>query len=56
MSNFSVILVMATLLALFLYSLGSQVDSSFFLGLGPGGMERMVANPALLWAIGLGGR
>ena len=26
-----------------------------FLGLGKGGMERMIAYPALLWAVGFGG-
>jgi hypothetical membrane protein len=29
--------------------------SKIFLGLGPGGMERMVAYPLLLWKIGFGG-
>jgi hypothetical membrane protein len=29
-------------------------DSNFYLGLGPGGMERMVIYPALLWLAGFG--
>ena len=29
--------------------------SEFFLGLGPGGMERMIAYPALVWLISFGG-
>ncbi len=29
--------------------------SGIFLGLGPGGMERMIAYPLLLWVIGFGG-
>lgn len=29
--------------------------SEIFLGLGPGGMERMIAYPLLLWVIGFGG-
>jgi hypothetical membrane protein len=29
--------------------------SNYYLGLGPGGMERMVAYPELLWGVGLGG-
>lgn len=29
--------------------------SKIFLGLGPGGMERMIAYPLLLWVIGFGG-
>jgi len=37
------------LLALVLFASGT------FLGLGKGGMERMIAYPALLWAIGFGG-
>jgi hypothetical membrane protein len=30
-------------------------DSSFYLGLGPGGMERMIIYPALMWLAGFGG-
>jgi len=30
-------------------------DSDFFLGLGPGGMERMIVYPALMWLAGSGG-
>jgi len=37
-----------TLLALILFSSGN------YLGIGPGGMERMVAYPALLWLVGFG--
>ena len=29
--------------------------ANFYFGLGPGGMERMVAYPILLWGVGLGG-
>jgi len=38
-------------------SLNSHVayDSNFYLGLGPGGMERMVIYPALVWLAGFGG-
>lgn len=46
---FSIVLGLMTLGALFLY-VGSE-----YLGLGPGGMERMVELPVLLWAIGFGG-
>lgn len=49
MFYFSIVLGVATLVALFLY-VGSE-----YLGLGPGGMERMIVYPALLWAIGFGG-
>jgi hypothetical protein len=30
-------------------------DSVFFLGLGPGGMERMIVYPVLVWLIGFSG-
>jgi len=49
LSYFSVILGVVVLLALVLFASGT------FLGLGKGGMERMIAYPALLWAIGFGG-
>lgn len=49
MFYFSIILGLATLLALFLYV------GSIYEGLGPGGMERMVAYPVLIWSIGFGG-
>lgn len=48
-SYFSVVLGAVTLLALLLFTSGN------FLGLGVGGMERMIAYPALLWVIGFGG-
>jgi hypothetical membrane protein len=48
-SHFSVILGVVVLLALVLFA------SDTFLGLGKGGMERMIAYPALIWAIGFGG-
>jgi hypothetical membrane protein len=49
MAYFSVILGAMTLVALVLYIPG------IYLGLGPGGMERMVVYPSLLWAVGFGG-
>jgi hypothetical membrane protein len=49
MSFFSILLGMMTLVALILFILG------VYLGLGAGGMERMVVYPALLWAVGFGG-
>jgi hypothetical protein len=38
-------------------SLTSNVayDGIFFLGLGAGGMERMIVYPALMWLAGFGG-
>ena len=49
MSYFSVLLGVMTLIALVLFVL------DVYLGLGPGGMERMIVYPPLLWAIGFGG-
>ncbi|MDA4119883.1 MAG: hypothetical protein OK436_04790, partial [Thaumarchaeota archaeon] len=49
MSYFSVILGLMTLAALVLYVGGN------YLGLGPGGMERMVVYPVLVATIGFGG-
>ncbi len=49
MAYFSVILGVITLIALILFI------GNIYLGLGPGGMERMIVYPTLLWAIGLGG-
>jgi hypothetical membrane protein len=49
LSYISIILGALTLGALFLYV------GNIYLGLGAGGMERMVVYPVLLWAIGFGG-
>ena len=48
-SYLSVGLGIITLSALGMYATGT------YLGIGPGGMERMVAYPVLLWGVGLGG-
>jgi hypothetical membrane protein len=32
-----------------------SLDEQYFLGLGPGGMERMIAYPILLWEVAFGG-
>jgi hypothetical membrane protein len=48
LSYFSILLGVMTLVALALYA------SETFLGLGPGGMERMIVYPALIWTTGLG--
>jgi hypothetical membrane protein len=65
LSLISIILGAITLGALVLFSSGlitsgsltsnDALDSSFFLGLGPGGMERMIVYPALMWLAGFGG-
>lgn len=49
LSYFAVVLGLISLAALILF--GLKID----LGLGVGGMERMIAYPILLWAIGFGG-
>ncbi|MFZ3168953.1 MAG: DUF998 domain-containing protein [Candidatus Methanoperedens sp.] len=46
---FSVFLGIESLAALVLFGL------EYYMGLGSGGMERMIAYPVLLWAIGFGG-
>lgn len=46
---FSVLMGITSLTALVLFAF------EIYLGLGPGGMERMIAHPVLLWAIGFGG-
>jgi len=54
---FSVVMGLLSLSALVLlsaeYSFG--LSEQFFLGLGPGGMERMIVYPVLLWEAALGG-
>jgi hypothetical membrane protein len=37
------------------YTSNIAYDSSFYLGLGPGGMERMIVYPALMWLAGFSG-
>lgn len=59
LSQISIVLGAMTLTALALFSTGmltsgsmtstTAYDSAFYLGLGPGGMERMIAYPALIW-------
>ncbi len=48
MNYLSIVLGAITLAALGLFTAG------IYAGLGPGGMERMIAYPALLWLVGLG--
>jgi len=48
LSYFSIMLGAMTLVSLILYI------SNVFLGLGPGGMERMIVYPALIWAMSFG--
>lgn len=65
LSLISIVLGVMTLVALGLFSVGliasgsytSNIayDSNFYLGLGPGGMERMIVYPALLWLAGFSG-
>jgi len=64
-SLISIILGAMTLGALVLFSIGMitsgsltsniAYDSNFYLGLGPGGMERMIVYPALMWLAGFSG-
>lgn len=64
-SLISIILGAMTLAALAFFSGGmiasgsltntEAINSSLYLGLGPGGMERMIVYPALMWLAGFGG-
>ena len=49
MKLFSLVLGLVTLIALVLFA------SDIYLGLGPGGMERLIVYPALMWALIFGG-
>jgi hypothetical membrane protein len=53
-SYLSAVLGILTLGALVLFISGRFLGLGDFLGLGPGGMERIVVYPAMLWGIGLG--
>jgi hypothetical protein len=53
-SYVSVILGAMSLLVLVLSLLGEHVSSSFVLGLGRGGVERLIVYPLWLWTLGLG--
>ena len=53
-SYVSVTLGAVSLLMLILSLLGQRVSSSFTLGLGMGGMERLVVYPLWLWTLGFG--
>jgi hypothetical membrane protein len=65
LSLISIILGAMTLGALVLFSSGmitsgsltsdEALGSSFYLGLGPGGMERMIVYPTLMWLAAFGG-
>jgi hypothetical membrane protein len=65
LAQISIALGAATLTALALFSAGmltsgsitstTTYDSNFYLGLGPGGMERMIIYPTLMWLAAFGG-
>jgi hypothetical membrane protein len=48
---FTLLCGLVTLGAIVLFSLGSYVSAGYYVGLGPGGMERVVVAPVLLWAM-----
>ena len=55
LSHMSVVLGVLMLLAIILLILGrGQVNSGFYLGIGYGGMERLIIYPLLLWTLGFG--
>ena len=53
---FSIILGSVTLIALILYVPDSGVSMGSSLGIGPGGLERMIVYPVLLWSLGFSGQ
>jgi hypothetical membrane protein len=55
MTYFSVIMGVVTLVFLGFLGIMEGTASSNYLGLGVGGIERMVAYPLLLWVVGFGG-
>lgn len=62
MSYFAVILGLMAMVSLLLFAysetlvnLGGASEEAFYLGLGKGGLERMIVYPVLLWAVGFGG-
>jgi len=65
LSQISIVLGAMTLAALTLFSAGivtsgsltstEAFDSGFYLGLGPGGMERMIVYPSLMWLAAFSG-
>jgi hypothetical membrane protein len=59
---FAVVLGLLALAALLLFAysenfvqMGGAEEAAYYLGLGKGGLERMIVYPVLLWAIGFGG-
>lgn len=48
---FTLLCGIVTIVAIVLFSLGSYVSTAYYAGLGPGGMERLIVAPVLLWAI-----
>jgi hypothetical membrane protein len=54
-SYLSAVLGILSLTALSLFVSGEFLGLGNFLGLGPGGMERLIVYPIMLWAIGLSG-
>jgi hypothetical membrane protein len=62
LSYFAVVLGLISLAALVLFGasevgvhFGGGQAADFYIGLGKGGMERMIAYPIILWAVGFGG-
>jgi hypothetical membrane protein len=51
---FTLLLGLVTLGAIVLLTLGAYVSSTYYVGLGPGGMERLIVAPVLLWAVAEG--
>lgn len=55
LSYFSAILGLISLVMLILYLPGTGTDFGSYLGIGVGGLERMIVYPVLLWGVAFGG-
>lgn len=52
---FSIILGLITLVSLIIYIPGTGATAGGYLGIGPGGLERLIVYPVLFWSLAFGG-
>jgi len=55
LSYFSVLMGVVSLISLVLFAPDDGVSFGAAIGIGPGGLERLIVYPILLWAVGFGG-
>lgn len=56
LGHFAIVLGLVTLISLILYLPDSGVSVGGYLGIGPGGLERLIVYPVLFWSIAFGGQ